>query len=776
MATKITQHQPQALRVDPPIIDVTPEPVTEIGLRDVFMMIRRRGALFLGIVGVICGLTIAYMLQATPLFTAEGEIVIDQRGGRVSNLDSVIVTAPGDETDVPNETAVLQSRDLAAKVVAELNLEQDPEFNPLIVDASMEPGPFVKAVEEIQYMAGDALATLGIVEIEAEPALDNDVVRSMIIDTFLERLTIETVETSRVITIKFESADPKKSALIVNTLLATYLENQMEHKRAATENAIEWLEGMVASLRTQAAKAKETVDQFRRDSGLISANGSDLTSQQISELTSQRVVAQGELAASEARLQRLLAMVRSGGGMDSAQEVLSSPLVQSLRQQEAEVLRRRSEYSTRYGDKHPTMVEVRAELRDLRAKIKTEVDKIVEAQSNEVAIARARVAALGSSLAQLEGAAVDTNVAEAQIADLEAEAGNARELYQTFLVRLAETRAQKEIIQPDAQIISDAAIPIAPSFPNKPKMLAFAGLGSIILATLTVLVASSMQRGFETSEQVERLLRLRSLGLLAGVPFWKARVTPPEELIIREPFSSWGESMQGLRSNLFLSNGSSHPKTLLFTSSLPKEGKTTLALSYARFCAASGQKVLLIDCDLAKPKLHTKLHVDNDQGIAEVLTDQIAMADAIRHDSKSHIDYVTSGHPPFAATEMLSAQKMKDLLAQLSWNYDLIVIDSSPVLAVTDAHVLAQLVESTVMLVQWRRTPREVARQAVNRLESMGVKSVAGFVLSKVNTRKYAHSGYSASGALNYRNNARRRGRKLIGAQAEVAATVSQRH
>ena len=232
--------------------------------------------------------------------------------------------------------------------------------------------------------------------------------------------------------------------------------------------------------------------------------------------------------------------------------------------------------------------------------------------------------------------------------------------------------------------------------------------------------------------------------------------------------------MQSLRSNLFLASDSRHPKTLLFTSSLPKEGKTTLALSYARFCAASGQKVLLIDCDLAKPKLHSKLRVDNEQGIAEVLTDQIAMADAIRHDPKSHIDYVTSGHPPFAATEMLSAQKMRDLLAQLSWNYDLIVIDSSPVLAVTDSHVLAKLVESTVMLIQWRRTPREVAQQAVRRLESMGVNSLTGFVLSKVNTRKYAHSGYSAAGALNYRNSGRR-GRKLGGSVAGMSASLPPR-
>ena len=207
---------------------------------------------------------------------------------------------------------------------------------------------------------------------------------------------------------------------------------------------------------------------------------------------------------------------------------------------------------------------------------------------------------------------------------------------------------------------------------------------------------------------------------------------------LMNPYSRLNQSMQNIRSTLYLANESRHPKTLLITSALPREGKTTFALWYASFCASTGKKVVLVDCDFERPNVHKMMDAANDAGLADVIAEDKELKSVVRTNPKTGLSFISVGRSQGNNAKLLDSNKIQDILDSLSWDYDLIVLDSAPVLALTDAHILAKLVDSTVFVLQWGRTRRELANAALRRLESIDVASVGGFILSQVSPKKSA--------------------------------------
>ena len=424
--------------------------------------------------------------------------------------------------------------------------------------------------------------------------------------------------------------------------------------------------------------------------------------------------------------------------MAAAPDVLSSPVIQRLKERESELQRQLSDLSTRYGPKHPKMIKARAELQEMRSKMTDEINKVAEGLANEVAVARAKLAALQSGLSKLENQAIDVNQQEIKLNELEREAASKRELHQTFLIRLRETSARQEMIEPVARIVSYAEPAHTASFPKKTKTLAIATMLSALIAIAVALLLEALRRNFETAEEVEKVTGYRCLGLLPKTQKPTALLDNTQRLRLLNPYSRLNQAIQNIRSTLYLENESRHPKTLLVTSALPREGKTTFAAWYASFCASMGQKVILIDSDFERPKIHQLLEVQNDVGLANIFADDLDLKSVIRTDPKSGISFITAGSTEVRGSHLIDSTKMQEILDTLSWDYDLIVIDSAPVLALTDAHIIAKLVDSTVFVLQWCRTRHDMAIAAVRRLQSIDVTSIGGFVLSQVSPRRSA--------------------------------------
>ncbi len=719
---------------------------SEQGLDDLLRMLWRRKMVVLGTLVTLTTIVTITVFQLTPRYTATASIMIEPRETRVVDVEAVMSGLPQDLATILSEIEVIKSRGLAERVIRQLNLLEDPEFNehlrpPGILRRLFDSDAnFAKQwIEIIFRRANDRALT------EAEQ-LDKE--RVDVIDEFLERLGVKPVTRSRIITVDFESERPGMAASVANTLADLYLVEQLEARFETTQRATEWLSERLASLQQKVSVSEKAVEAYRRKAGLIKGERATLVSEQISVLNTEFVLARSKRAEAEVRLSQAEVLLATEGGVNSVGEVLSSRLIQRLREQEAVVVRKAAELSMEYGEKHPRMINVRAEIRDLRAKIQGEVGKIIENLRSEVTIAHTREESLETSLRALEGRIADLNEKEVYLRELEREANATRVLYETFLSRFKETSEQQELEQTDARIISRADVPAKPSFPQKKLIIALALLGSSMLGVFLAFGIERLDHGFRSMEQVEAMTGVPALGLVPAVRRFRMA---PQHYLVEQPASAFGESIRSVHTGLILSNVDKPPKIVLIASSVPEEAKTVIAVSLARSLALSGHKAIVVDADLRRPGVHVKLDVSGKPGLVQLLAGEASLDEVVQTDEATGMSILPAGGTTPNAADLLRSAQMKNLLAKLSADYELVVIDSPPVLAVADARNLAHLADKTIFLIRWAETRREVAMTGLKQIENAG-GDLAGVVLTNVNVKKHARYGYGDSGYYYGRN------------------------
>ncbi len=769
-------HTPQGLDRRLTMVEEMPwtelQPVQEVDLQELFRKLWRRKGVILGTIITVMAITMIVLMQLTPRYTAVTLVEIGQRQTNVVDFEAVLAGLPADASTVETEIRVIGSRKLARRTIEKLQLSREPEFNPAL-RAPSAPTRWLNALlggsgdekppeesftgdtkgesERVEFIGVflDKLTALfgGAEEAGISDVEKLDLQQNWIINEFLDGLDVEPEGVSRVVAIKFESETPRIASRAANTLAEFYIVAQLEAKFEATKRANDWLGERIMQLRQDVEIEERVVENYRKRTGLIRGRESvSLTEVQISEISTQHVLEKTRLAEAVARLRQTERLLNTPGRIETATAVLASPLIQNLRQAESQVERQVAEFSVEYGERHPTMINARAELRDLRAKIKTEINKIIEGLRNEVAIARARSASLNSALEKLKRQVANLNTEEVQLRALEREAAASRALLETLLARAKETSSQQDFQQPDANILSAAAIPQEPSFPQKGIILAMAFVLAILLGALLVMVIERLDSGFRSMEQVERLMGVVPLGLVPALKGLAAIGRKPEGYILEKPASAFGEAIRSLHTNLLLSDADKRPKVILITSTLPKEGKTTVVVSLARMLASIGQKVLVIDCDLRRPALHKIFGLDAEPGLVECINGEIALDELIGEDKYSGAHLLPAGGPTAHPPNLLSSDLMKDLLNTLSQRYDVIILDSAPVLAVSDSLVLSRVADKIVFLIRWVETRRGTAINGLKQIVDSG-GDVAGALLTMVDVKEHAQYGFGDSGS-----------------------------
>ncbi len=707
-------------------------PDDELDLGELLRVLRRRKGIILGTIVTITALALLIIFQLTPRYTASSVVMIDPREVQVVDVEAVLSGLSSDRETIESEIQVIRSRGLAKKVVAKLKLDKDPEFNDLL----RPPTVAGRLLDFRQYFSKQEKLS------EEETA---ERARTRIIDAFVEKLEVKQEGRARVIFVSFESENRHTAALVANTLADLYIVAQLEAKFEATKRANTWLNERLSELRAEVGASERAVEEFRAKSGLVRGKDVSLAFQEISEVSSQLIQARLARAGAEARLRQIEVRLSSVDGVDSVSEVLESPLIQRLRQQEADVERSEAELATVFGARHPKMINVRAEVRDLRAKIEREVGKIVGAVRNEVAVARAREAALEKSLEKLKSELTGLNKSEVQLRAHEREAQANRTLFETFLARFKETSSQQGFQQADATILSRADVPDKASFPRKGLLLAVSMVGAGVLGLLLAFAREQLDHGFRSMEQLEQLMGVSALGIIPSLKRLGAAGKAPEAYLLERPTSAYSEAIRSLHTGLLLSDVDQPPKVILIASALPKEGKTVTAVSLARILGSIGHKVIIVDCDLRRATAHEAFGVSSRPGLVECLTGEKPVDEAIQKDEKSGAHLLAAGAPAPNPPDLLGSEQMKNLLVALAESYELVILDSAPVLAVSDARVLSRLADKTVFLVRWTDTRRETAVAALRQLIDAG-SDVAGVVLTMVDVKKHARYGYADSG------------------------------
>ena len=713
-----------------------------VDLRGILAALWRGRRLILTTILTGCLIGFVVIRNLTPMYTASTTIMLETRPIRVTE-EPVFPGLLLDDAIIEGEIEVLQSRELAKQVVGSMNLAQNAEFNPGLLED--DNGFSWKDI--LVYWPADLAAygrsVLDSMEGEGTALTDQQAAQRLhnrIVDGFLDRVQARQVGQSPVIRISFTSENPQTAWRVANALAETYREQQLELKYEATRQASASLNENIVRLRREVEEKERAVEEFRASSGLFEGRDVPLITQQIIELQSQLVLANAARQEAEARLRQAEPLLVKGNA-GSAPEVLASELIQDLRVRQAEFRRDLAEARGEFGPNHPRIRNAEAQLRDIESNIQAEIEKIVDGLRNLLQAERRREVGVQEALDRLRGQASELNWQEVELRALEREAEAKRTLLESQLARVQETEAQAGFQQADARIISRSEIPETPSFPNKKLLMVFAFCASAVAGVSLAYLLQAFDERFHTADQVRDELGVPLLEVLPMVRRRSLRRMSPADVVVQAPTSTFSEALRNLQVSLL--GRRTPPKTVLFTSSLPEEGKTSLTLAFGRLLAMADRAVVIVDCDLRKSSVHSVLQGRRTPGLVDHLLHGAALDQIIQVDEVTGMHYIASGPPVGNAPDLFASQAMYDLLAELARRYEVVLIDSAPVLAVAETRCLHQLVDQTVMVVRWCATPRNTARSAVRRLQEPGYTIAA--VLNNVDLKSYRQYDYSYS-------------------------------
>jgi polysaccharide biosynthesis transport protein len=730
-----------------------------IDLRTMWRSIWRWRMLVLWTTVALTALAVFIVYRLTPQYTGTAQVLIGIQQVKVGKIEDLLSdlknggNGGGTDEEIATEMGVIRSRGLAEKTIDKLHLDNDPEFNP-----ALQPPSLVSRLLAAQPIIPQSwVAALSPASAPAQPGAD----MTKIVENFEKKLSVSNDGKSRIISIGFESVNPITASEVANTLADAYIVARLDAKFEATKRANLWLADRLNSLREEVQIADDRVAKFRAANGLLrtqnpqqpGTQGLTLTQQQMAQVSTDAITAHTKYLEAASRLAQLQrsGVTRGGRATDAAissdniMEVLQSPVIQALRAQEADAQRRAADLSAQFGDRYPKVVNVRAEIAEIRSKIQTEVDRVIDALKNEVATEQAREQGLNAMLAKMKVDAAQNNIAEVQLNDLERQAEADHTLYENFLTQFKETQSQDAFQQPDADIISHAAVPLLPSFPQKAVLISLSVLTSLLIGVLLALICENLDVAIRSMDQVRSHLKVHPLGMvpaLTGVR--RATGSRPEHEVIDRPLSAYAEAVRGIHTNLMLADVDQRPRVVLVTSALPGEGKSTMAMSLAQMVARYGQRVIVIDGDLRRPAVHRLAGVAHKPGLIEWLINRNALEEVIYSTGAGGVDIIPAGDQPQLPPNLLSSDRFRQLLRGLMERYDMIILDSAPVLAVSDTRVLATLAEQTLFMVRWASTSHKVAASALRQLHEAGAR-VAGVALMAVDVKAHAKDGFTDS-------------------------------
>jgi len=713
-------------------------------LREILGIFWRHRNVIVGTIILLTGLVALAVFQLVPRYRAEALVLIAPPKTQVLNRNQPIISGlPYDQDRINSEIAVITARQLSERLVRKAGLVNDAEFNSAIQEHG-GIGGFVRSL----FSPGEPKKVL-------RPEERDRIRLTEVVSELQRAIVVRPRIQSRVIAISVTSTNARKSSELTNQLVELYMVEQLEAKFEALQRASKWLGSRISTLRAAVDRSERAVAAYRQKYGLIQGKEKEtVAAARVTQLNSQLVISRVRRAEAEARLGALEQAIKSRGGVESVAAAQSSPLIQQYRVRESLVIGKLAELNSEYGRKHPKIIAARAELADLRAKIRQEILKIVARVRGEVVVAQASERALMQSLQAVEASAAQVNKVSVGLRALQREAVANRALLTALLSRLKEANSQGDIESADARVISRAVTPAEAFFPQK-ALLIIVGFGVSVVIGLTIAVAlEQLDYGFRSADQIEHVTGHTAIGLVPGLEGKLGKKGGVGRYLDDNPLSQFAEAIRNVHVSLTLSNVDNPPRVVLMTSAMSGEGKSTTAYALARAAASAGKKVILVDCDMRNPTVHSVAGTELRPGLVNILSANTSLEEAVQGGRVANLTILPAGDHPPNPSDLLLSERMKSLIRQLKEKYDLVVLDSPPVMAVSDPRVLAPQADTVLFLVRWAKTKRENVAFALKQLAENGAK-IAGVVMTQVNVKKHAEyeygdSGYYRSGQTKY--------------------------
>ncbi|MGC1303409.1 MAG: polysaccharide biosynthesis tyrosine autokinase [Caulobacteraceae bacterium] len=704
-----------------------------IDLEGVIAAFRRRSRTFFLLIVLSVAAAAFISFSTAPRFTSTTSVMLDMRKQQVVGATQVNVLSdlPPDTSVVDSEVQVIQSRTLADRLISKFNLMADPEFNP----ALDKPDPFHAIIGRLK-----AAIPLHHAATPLSPEAARAAERAAVIDTVVAAEYVRREGLTYVIDISFTSHDPQKAAALAAGVADLYLTSQLDAKFDANKRANEWLSRRLAGLRSEVAGTEQAAASYQARNGLLVSTGSSLTEQRVSELQTQEGAARADLAEKQARLRTAQEQLANGGTGEDLGEALDSPVIRDLRVKLADLHQTEAQLSTRYGPRHPNVINAQHEAGEIESAIHAEIQRIVGGLQADVNASSEREKTVDSGLEEARGVLATSKSAQVGLDELQRNADASRTMYTSYLERFKQTSAGDALETSDAQIVSPARMPTQASSPNTKLNLVLGLLSGILLGTVGVFLLESLDAGVRTATDVEQKLNELYLG---SVPLVRTRPgVSPADLVVERPLSAFAEAFRHLRVALVRAKLDQKVHTIVVTSALPGEGKTTTTLALARAASTGGNSVVAVDCDLRRRSLtHLVRPGTVEAGLVEVLAGGVRLEDALITDDKTDLKLLPVSSAKFTPREIFGSPAMARLISELNEQFEYVILDCPPVLPIAEAKTLASLGDAVLFLTGWRKTKASAVKHALATLRNANVH-VSGVALSKVNLAAQAKHGY----------------------------------
>jgi len=714
------------------IVSATPE-TKEISLHDLWLVVRKRRILLIGIAFGAAVLAVTAGLMRGKQYTASGEVQIQPGSASEfkQSLSSMLGSGNGTlDIVIESDIRVLQSQTLLTKVAETLKLQDNPTFLGGANTVSVRTSFFQH--QTVPLLHGD---------------LNNPYVQDAIVKNLRSHLSVSRVPRTQMITIAYTSKSPELATEIVNALENEFIENNFSTHYSATQQVSKWLTAQMDDLRSIVQTSQNRMVDLQRKLGVLALDPEHSLMVQevanlqkgVSDATEQRVLA-------EARY-RILQSIPSDQIQDSATSVGTDfpSLLSSLRAQRASVYADLAKLQPVYGPNYPQVKQLRSQADALTKEIGSQEARVVARAKDAYSLAEAAEGQakgmMDAKIQELFGQRNDL----VQYMLLSEEYDSNRHMYESIVERLREAEVDAGLDAADISVVDLATLPVQPSsMPTKEMALIgllFGALGGLTLA----LLLEKMDTRLRDAHEIQEILGLPSLAMIPQ-SHWRSKASDLEWVVgpelLRDPRSPFSESFRALRTSMRLSTTSRESKVIAVTSCQPAEGKSTVAMNMAAVLAQSGKKVALVDTDMRRPSVYKRLRLEGGKGLSEVLTGYYPLDEVIqKHETLSTLDVIPSGTVPPLPADLLASDQMTEVVKELRARYDYVIFDTPPVLSVTDPAIVAAQADGMVLVIRQGYCTRRMLARAADILGELDVK-VYGFVFNGVDASLPEYYGY----------------------------------
>ncbi|MFO7557619.1 MAG: polysaccharide biosynthesis tyrosine autokinase [Desulfobacterales bacterium] len=697
-----------------------------------------------------CLFTAIATFTASPVYQATAQIVIEKENPNLVSIEEVMAVDSTGTDYYQTQYKIIQSRSVAREVIRRLDLKNSPEFFPPPKDNILSD--ITMGIKNALRSAMDWMTSLlktGEPEDGSAGLADEDAaLDSKLVSAFIGRIKVSPIENSRLVDVGVQANDPVMSARMTNELVNAYIDQSLEIKLTAAKNAAKWLGEQVDDMRKKVEDAEKALLQYKEDQQIItdfSSDAENITAQKLAELNTQLIEAESQRVEAETRYRQAVSIENSPDMLDSIPEVLSNDLIKEVKKMEVVLFNSMSELSKKYGRNHPKMVAIESELAELRKRKQIEAGRVINSLKNEYKLALAREESLKAAMARQKTESLSLNKKAVQYAVLQRETESSRNMYDMLIKRFKETSLTEEMRTGNIRIIDTAETPQFPVKPNKKRNLLLAVILGLFSGFGLALFLEYLDNTIKLPDEIKEDLNIPFLGAVPafssnGIP----EHIPPELVTVHSPKSPASESYRSIRTGILFSSADTSPQVIMVTSVSPFEGKTTSAANLAVTLANAESRVLLIDGDMRRPRIHKVFGLNRKIGLSNVLVGTVPLEDAIVASQVEGLDILPVGAIPPNPSEIIGSQKMGQLLDSLRKKYARVIVDTPPIVSVTDALVLSRMVDRVLLVIRSGETPRPAVKSSLAQLQTVNAK-ILGAILNAVGVGRDSYYYYQYS-------------------------------